>query len=57
MEIKNHSNNSDNIDEEEESFDEEEEYLEEVKVLNMLMKASRRPRVEVHMYEGNLNVE
>ena len=51
MERKNHSENSDNRDEE------EEEDPEEVRVLKMLMKASSRPRVEVPMYEGNLNVE
>ena len=52
--------NSQNIDtsyEEESSEDEREEVAEEVKVLKMLMKASNRPRVEVPMYEGNLNVE
>ena len=49
MERKNHSDNLDNNDEEEEP--------EEVKVLKMLMKGSYRPRVEVPMYEGNLNVE
>ena len=53
MERKNHSENSDNSDEEEE----EEEDSKEVKVLNMPMKASNRPRVEVPMYEGNFNVE
>ena len=51
MERKKPSQNLDNSDEEEESPDEE------VRVLKMLMKASRRPRVEVPMYEGNLNVE
>ena len=56
MERKNHSDNSDNSDEEEESPDEEED-PEEVRVLKMLMKASSRLRVEVPMYEGNLNVE
>ena len=52
--------NSENIgtdDEEESSEDEREEVAEEVKVLKMLMKASNQPRVEVPMYEGNLNVE
>ena len=57
MERKNHSDKLDNNDEEEESPDEEEEDLEEVRVLKMMMKASSRPRVEVPMYEGNLNVE
>ena len=52
--------NSESIDtsDEEESFEEEqEEIVDEVKVLNMLVKASNRPKVEVPMYEGNLNVE
>ena len=57
MEIKHHSENSNNSDEEEESTDVEEEDPKEVIVLKMLMKASSRPRVEVPMYEGNLNVE
>ena len=57
MERKNHSDNSNENDEEAESPEEEEEDLEEVIVLNMLMKASSIPRVEVPMYEGNLNVE
>ena len=50
MERKNHSKNSDNSDEEEED-------PKEVRFLKMLMKASSRPRVEVPMYEGGLNVE
>ena len=29
----------------------------EVKLLKMVMNASNRPRVEVPMYEGNINVE
>ena len=57
MERKNHSKNLDNSDEEEESPDEEEEDPEEDKFLKMLMTTSSRPRVEVPMYEGNLNVE
>ena len=59
MEIKNHSNNSDDNDEEaeSESSEEEEEDLEEVKILKILMKTSGRPRIEVPMYSGNLNVE
>ena len=59
MERKNHSNNSDDGDEEAkyESFEEEEEYSDEVKILNMLMKTSGRPRIEVSMYLGSLNVE
>ena len=57
MERKNHSDNLDNSDEEEESPQEEEEDPEEVRVLKMLMKVGSRPRVEVPMYEGNLNVE
>ena len=57
MERKNHLDNSNDSDEEVESPDEEEEDPEEVGVLKMLMKTSRRPRVEVPMYEGNLNVE
>ena len=31
--------------------------MNEVKVLKMLVKASNRTKVEVPMYEGNLNVE
>ena len=57
MERKNHSENLDNNDEEQESPYKEEEDPEEVRVLKMLMKASNRPRVEVPMYEGNLNFE
>ena len=57
MERKNHSDNSDGSDEEAEFSYEEEEYPKEVRVLKMLMKVSSRPRVEVPMYEGNLNVE
>ena len=52
--------NSQNIDtsyEEESSEDEREEVAEEVKVMKMLMKDSNIPKVEVPMYEGNLNVE
>ena len=56
MERKN-SENTDTNDEEVSSEDEREEVVEEVKVLKMLMKASNRPRVEVPMYEDNLNVE
>ena len=56
MERKN-SKNTNTSDEEESSKDEREEVVEEVKVLNMPMKASNRTRVEVPMYEGNLNVE
>ena len=52
MERKN-SGNTDTNDEEE-SYEEEKE---KVKVMKMLMKASNRPRVEVPMYEGNLNIE
>ena len=51
------SDNTDNSDEEESSEDEREEVAEEVKVLKMLMKASNIPRVEVPIYEGNINVE
>ena len=57
MERRKHSDNLDDSDEEAESFDEEEEDPEEVKVLKMLLKASSRTRVEVPMYEANLNVE
>ena len=49
--------NTDTCNEEESSKDEQEEVVKEVKVMKMLMKASNRPRVEVPMYEGNLNVE
>ena len=56
MERKN-SQNTHNSDEEESYEDEREEVVEEVKVLNMMMKASNRSKVEVPMYEGNLNVE
>ena len=56
MERKN-SKNIDTSNEEESSEDEREEVFEEVKVLKMMMKASNSPRVEVPMYEGNLNVE
>ena len=56
MEWKN-SDNIDTIDEEESSEDEWEGVPEEVKVLKMMNKASNGPRVEVPMYEGNLNVE
>ena len=47
MEIKNHSNNSYDSDEEVESKSsaEEEQYLDEVKILQMLMKTSGRPRI------------
>ena len=59
MEIKKHPDNSDDSDEEaeSESSEEEEEDPEEVKILKMLMKTSGRPRIEVPMYSGNLNVE
>ena len=59
MERKKHSYNSDDSDEEAEfeSSEEEEEDPEEVKILKMLMKTSGRPRIEVPMYSGNLNVE
>ena len=59
MERKNHSNNSDDSDEEadSESSEEEEEDPDEVNILKMLMKTSVRPRIEVPMYSGNLNVE
>ena len=59
MERRNHSNNSDDSDEEaeSESSEEEEEDPEEVKILKMLMKTSGRPRIEVPMYSGNLDVE
>ena len=59
MERKNHSNNSDGNDEEAESksSEEEEQDPKEVKILKMLMKTSGKPRIEVPMYSGNLNVE
>ena len=59
MERKKHLENSDESDEEaeSESSKEEEEDPDEVKILNMLMKTSGRPRIEVPMYSGNLNVE
>ena len=47
----------DTNDEKESSEEEQKEIVDEVKVLNMLVKASNRPKVEVPMYEGNLNVE
>ena len=56
MEQKN-SDNTDFSDEEESSEDRKEEVTKEVKVLKMLMKTSNRPRVEVPIYEVNLNVE
>ena len=56
MERKN-SESTDSSDEEEYSEDEQEEVAEELKVLNMLMKASNRPKVEFCIYEGNLNVK
>ena len=51
------SENIDTSDEEESSEFKQEEVVEEVKVMKMLMRASNRPRVEVPMYEGNINVE
>ena len=59
MERKNHSKNSDDSDEEakSESSEEEEEDPNEVEILNMFMKTSGIPRIEVPMYLGNLNVE
>ena len=51
------SDNIDTSDEEESSEDKQEEVVEEVKVMKMLMRDSNRPRVEVPMYEGNVNVE
>ena len=44
-------------DEEESSEEEKEDIVDEVKVLRMLVKDSNEPKVEVPMYEGNLNVE
>ena len=49
--------NTDTSDEEESYENEQVEVAEEVKVMKMMMKASNRLRVEVPMYEGNLNVE
>ena len=59
MERKNHSNNLDDNDEEaeSESAEEEEEDPEEVKILKILMKTNGRPRIEVPMYLGKLNVQ
>ena len=59
MEIKKQLSNSDESNEEveSESFEEEEEDPEEVKIMKILMKTSGRPRIEVPMYSGNLNVE
>ena len=51
------SENIDTSDEEESSEFKQEEVVEEVKVMKMLMRASNRHRVEVPMYEGNINVE
>ena len=49
--------NIDTSDEEESSEDKQEEVAKEVKVMKMMIRSSNRPRVEVPMYEGNLNVE
>ena len=52
--------NADDICEEWESSEEKPEEIqitEETKVLRMLVKANGRLKVEVPMYEGNLNVE
>lgn len=47
-----------NANAEEESSEEEEgEESETTKVLKMLAKASGRPKVEIPLYEGKLNVE
>ena len=56
MERKNHSDDSDE-EAESKSFEEEEEDPNEVKILKMLMKTNGIPRIEVHMYSGNFNVE
>ena len=47
----------DTSDEEESSEEEQEDIPDKVKVLRMPVKASNMPKVEVTMYEGNLNVE
>ena len=59
MERKKHLDSSNDSDEEaeSESSEEEEEYPDKVKILKMLMKTSGRPRIEVPMYLGNINVE
>ena len=44
-------------DAEESSKEEEEQDNEAAKVLKMLVKATGRPKVDIPMYEGNLNVE
>ena len=54
MERKKYSDNLDDNDEESESYEVEEEYLDEVKILKMLMKTSGRPRIKVLIYSGNL---
>ena len=54
---RNNSENTDTNDEEESSEVDQEEVVEEVKLMNMLMRAINRPIVEVPMYEGDLNVE
>ena len=41
----------------EESFEEEEDESEAAKVIKILAKASGRPKVEITLYDGNLNVE
>ena len=51
------SKSIDTSDEEESSKEEQEEIANEVRVLKMLVKASNRPKIEVPMYETNLNVE
>ena len=56
MERKN-AENTYTSDEEESSKDEQEEVVEEVKVMNMLMRASNILIFDVPMYEGNINVE
>ena len=51
------SESIDYIDEGEFSKEEQEVIDEEMKVLRMLVKASNKPKVEVPMYDDNLNVE
>ena len=51
------NSNDSNKEDESESSEEEEEDPAEVKIMKMLMKTSGKPRIEVPMYSGNLNVE
>ena len=59
MEIKKQLSNSydSNEEAESESSEEKEQDPEQVKILKKLMKTSGKPKIEVPMYLGNLNVE